>query len=154
MDWIFSIPREWKIALIQGIVDGDGFASIPASRAGIGSKMNTIFLIWLLKSVDIESRAYQTGIEISKTEAIRNASELPLFKNATEKQAKLDELVKMLNSMERKPISGAEAKEIRQLSEEGFSDGEVTEYLWKQFGIARRPTTIRSYLKRIGLRGQ
>ncbi|MHA1928428.1 MAG: hypothetical protein ACTSV2_07600 [Candidatus Thorarchaeota archaeon] len=151
MDWVFNLPLDLRLSLLRGIADGDGFASIRWFGAGICTKPNKIFIERLLSSLGINSRRYSNGLSVDLNEAIRRANEIEIFLSAVGKSERLSELVSMLDSMDRKKIQGKEKEIIIRLSNRGLSDGQITSILWAEHGIARRPTTIRGFLKRHGI---
>jgi hypothetical protein len=57
----------------------------------------------------------------------------------------------MLDSMNHRKIQGEEKNIILRLNEKGLSNGQITSILWGDHGIARRPTTIGAFLKRLGI---
>ena len=151
MEWVFSLDEELRVALLRGIADGDGFASIRSFHTGISTKVNKPFIGKLLKSMDIKSGRYSNGVNILTTDAIRRAEAIKIFLAAEGKTRRLTELVAMLDSMVHRKIQGEEKDTIIQLHRRGLTDGQITSTLWAEYGIARRPTTIRGFLKRQGM---
>lgn len=62
-DWILGFPREATIPFLQGVADGDGYASVRGMKAGIGTKHNKEFYIRLLSLFEIDSQSRGTGIK-------------------------------------------------------------------------------------------
>ncbi len=150
MEWVFSLDESLRVAFLRGIADGDGYASIRSFTAGVATKVNGSFIQKLLDSLEIESKPYENGVLISKDEAIRQAERIRMFYVAVGRMRRLSELVIMLASMKWKKIQGNEKETILRLRKRGFTDGEITSFLWAEYGIARRPTTIHAFLKRNG----
>ena len=151
MEWIFTLDKELRAALLRGIADGDGFATIRSFHAGIGTKANKPFIGKLLKSMGIKSGRYSNGVSILTNDAIRRAEAIRMFLIAEGKMGRLTELVAMLDSMVHRKIQGEEKDVIIRLHKDGLTDGQITSMLWADYGIARRPTTIRGFLKRQGV---
>ncbi len=152
MEWVLDLETPLRIGFLRGVADGDGFATVRAFHAGISSKANKRFLMRLLDSLGIESRSYRTGVRIDKTAALRRSAETGLFYTAGGKSLRLKQIVSMLDAMNRKRIKDEEKEIIVKLYNEGLTDGEIICTLWSEYGIARRPTTIDAFLRRIGLK--
>ncbi len=149
-DWILQMPYSWRVAFLQGVSDGDGFASIKAFSAGICTLTNQEFLMRLLNSLGIEAFSVKSGVTVRKKEAIRRAGQLPMFRHAVARQSRLVELAAMFDSVTRKPASEEEINNIMVLHNQGFSSGQITMKLWREHGIARRPGVIRKIIGRTG----
>jgi hypothetical protein len=52
-DWILNAAEDWRIAFIQALSDGDGFASIRNYCTGIATIVNQEFFLHLLESLGI-----------------------------------------------------------------------------------------------------
>jgi hypothetical protein len=147
-DWILRMPHDWRVAFLQGVSDGDGWACITEVNAGISSMVNKDFLIRLLTSLGVAASCSTTNVIIRRKDAVRRAARLPMFRHAAGRQKLLTQIVVMLDSVKRRRISEEELKTIMALHKQRFSSGQITKKLLSKFGIFRRSGTIRSVIKR------
>ncbi|MDF1539449.1 MAG: hypothetical protein P1Q69_11165 [Candidatus Thorarchaeota archaeon] len=147
-DWLFFMPREWRLALLQGLADGDGWASIQNQYIGIATAVNQAFMKKLFSSLGIGSRTYSKRVQSDKKEDIKKARKLPMFKHAFTRQDNLRALDKMLDSMKGNRMSESEKAIIIKLHKRGFRVGKIVEILWRKYIIARRPDAVRAYIRR------
>ncbi|MHA3961935.1 MAG: hypothetical protein AM325_000220 [Candidatus Thorarchaeota archaeon SMTZ1-45] len=142
-DWIHRIPQDFQIPFLQGIADGDGYASLISQRVGIGSLANKRHIKKILESFNIESLLQKKGIEIVHHASIRNLHNLPLFKNATSRLENLSELCEMIDARpKRKRVTSFEISEISRLRQKGLTYGEISLQLWREHKISRSIATI------------
>jgi len=142
-DWIHRIPRDSQISFLQGIADGDGYASSIGQRVGIASLANKRLIKKILKTFNIESLLRKKGLEIIHHESILNLRNLPLFKNATGRLENLSEICEMINARpKRKRVSSFEISEISRLKQKGLTYGEISLCLWRKHEISRSIATI------------
>jgi hypothetical protein len=147
-DWILRMPHDWRVAFLQGVSDGDGWASITEANAGISSMVNRDFLIRLLTSLGVAASRSTTNVLITKKDAVRRVARLPMFRHAAGRQERLTQIMIILDSVRRRRISEEELKTIMALHKQRFSSGQITKKLLSKFGIFRRSGTIRSVIKR------
>ncbi|MFQ5831215.1 MAG: hypothetical protein ACE5H4_00740 [Candidatus Thorarchaeota archaeon] len=148
-DWILASSEQSRIAFVQGLADGDGYASPVAQRAGISSISNGPFTQALLESLGVKSYLHPSGVEIVRHDSIRRAAQLPLFRNALGRTKSLSELCDMLAARpQRKRVTRQEIEIIRTLSESGLSPGQIGLHLWRTRGISRNIATIGRIVKR------
>ena len=147
-EWIMNMPREYRVAFLQGLADGDGHASIKANRLGIASKTNQEFIRQLFSSLDIHSSLGKTKVEIKRQDDILRASSLPLFRHAISRKRNHDELCEIFRLFKkdrsRKTVPAHEMKLIREFHEQGHTPGEIAEKLWTEH---RLPRTVASVFK-------
>ena len=142
-DWILTSSKQARIAFLQGLADGDGYASPAAQRVGIGSLVNRHLIRNLLKTLDINSVLHSKGVEIIRHEDIRRAAMLPLFKNATGRLESLSELCDMLDARPKsKRVTPNEIELILKLREHGMSYDQIGLHLWRYYGNSRNKSTI------------
>jgi hypothetical protein len=147
-DWILTLPHEWRATFVQGLADGDGYASIKSLESGIATTTNQEFVQKLLETLGVESRYDDTSVRIAKQKAIIDANEIPLFRYASGRQRRLHDLSNLIHSLKRKTLSDTELQLINLLHDQGLTPGEITETLWYQHAIARSPGSIYSILNR------
>jgi hypothetical protein len=145
-DWISQIPQELIVPFLQGVADGDGYASVRSLNAGIGTKHNKEFFQALLSIFGIDSRDGGTGIEIARTKSLRTAAELPLFRYADGRQFRLNTVIEMIASMKWTKVSNEEREKILEYHRRGINANQIVPLLWTEFGKARRSGTIQKVI--------
>ncbi len=148
--WILETPREWRVAFIQGLADGDGWASVRVFRTGIGSGPNREFIKDFFTTFDIVSFFDTRNVVIGKHSEICKTQKLPLFRNAAERQQRLNTISEIIESLETRKATGEELELILRLSREGNNPGRIAVILWEKYKIARTPSSIYSILARNG----
>ncbi len=149
-EWILNMPREYRVAFLQGLADGDGYASIKTFRVGIATKTNQEFIRYLFSTFEIQSKMETTKVVVKKHEDILRANSLPLFRHATSRKKNHDELCKIIGLLDRSrgKVPERELKIILKLHKRGLSCGEITESLWFDHGIARSRASIEGIVHR------
>jgi len=149
-DWILDMPHDWKAAFIQGLADGDGYASIPRFDTGIATTTNEEPIAKLLLSVGIESTTGDDRAKISKYNEILKARELPLFRFASGRQQILEDICKIikLRPKGRRRIPEDEKKLVMDLHRAGLKPGGIVEKLWHEHGLARTTAMIYMFIRR------
>ncbi len=143
-EWILGSPESLRIAFIQGVADGDGYASAIAQRVGLGSIMNARFIYRLLSTLNIQSYLRRKGVEIFHLNSLLKSESIQMFRNATDKKENLDEICRMIRARpRRKRVSPAEIKFMIRLAKKGLSPGRIAYQLWKKHGISRNIATVR-----------
>ena len=150
-DWILKMPQNMIASFLQGVADGDGYASVRSLNAGFGTKHNKKFFQRLLSVFGIDSLDGGTGIVIVKNKSLKIAAELPLFKYADGRLFRLRELNKMRKSMKHTKISSEERERILEYHRQGFNPTQIGPLLYTEFGKARRDSTIRKAIAEAGL---
>ncbi len=148
-DWILDMPRDWKVVFIQGLADGDGYASIPRFDTAIATIKNQEFFAKLLSSVGIKSTTGDERTRIKKYDEILKARELPLFRFASGRQKILDDMCKIirLRPKRRYRVPEEEKKIVLKLHKSGLSVGQIVEKLWYDYGMARTVSVIEGIIR-------
>ena len=108
-----------------------------------------------MDSVGIKANPTPVYVVILRKNDIKAAEELPLFKHALTRQEILTNLTKAAFSMDigrRRKVPEWEAKLIMDLHKEGMYPGQISEFLWNRYELARYPAHIRKIIKREGSR--
>ncbi|MFW9817954.1 MAG: LAGLIDADG family homing endonuclease, partial [Candidatus Thorarchaeota archaeon] len=149
-DWMLNLSHDYRVAFLQGLADGDGYASIRSFNAGIATLTNHTFLNKLLNTFNIFPTIEKTKVRINRYNDIVKASELTLFKHATERQKQLEELAKLIDSLDSNygRVPKDEIEIIMEMHNQGMSCGEITESLWINHGLARSRRSVEGIVKR------
>ena len=149
-DWILNLTNDYRVAFLQGLADGDGYASVRSFNAGIATLTNHTFLTNLLNTFRIFPTVEKTKVRIGRYNDITKASELPLFKHARGRQEQLEELSKLIDSLDSSygRVPQEEIEIIMEMHDKGMSCGEITERLWIHHGIARSRKSVEGIIKR------
>jgi hypothetical protein len=149
-EWVLRLPRDYRVAFLQGLADGDGYASIKTFRVGIATKTNQEFIKQLLSTFEIQSKTEKTKVVIKRYEDILRANDLPLFRHATSRKKNHDELCKIIGLLDRSrgKVPERDRKIIMKLHKQGYTPGEITESLWLNYGIARSRASIEGIVRR------
>ncbi|MFX1473874.1 MAG: LAGLIDADG family homing endonuclease [Promethearchaeota archaeon] len=152
-EWLLKAPHDIRLKFLQGLSDGDGWASVSAQRIGISSTVNGDFIQELLQTFAIESRftIHGRNVEIKKVASIIRSTELPFFLHATGRQANAEKIAKMLRirkTQKRRPISSTTIEHIMSLHKEGNTPGRIAEILYDQYGLSYRNESIRVIIRR------
>lgn len=114
-DWILKIPPDLITPFLQGVADGDGYASPRKLAVRIGNKHNKVFLKSLLNVVGIEPVDGDTGIVVTKKESLQIANVLPRFKYADCRLNRLRDIADMLSKIKRTHLTPDEMDFIMEL---------------------------------------
>ena len=147
-DWIPEAPNEARAAFIQGVADGDGWVS--SMRTGISSNTESKFYSDVLKSMGIHSKPRPDRVSIQRSQDIRDAADLPLFRHAIGRQEKLENLADMYRASPNAGyMSEGEKRMIQKLSKQGLSNPEIRGRIWSDMGISRSSVAIWRYRKQL-----
>jgi transposase-like protein len=145
-DWILKAPSNLRKAFLQGLNDGDGYATIKGQSIGNACGPNVSFVKALLKTFNIQCTDDGQRVRIHSQEGIVRAAELPFFRYATGRQRNADKLADMMHARQQQRSTNMDSLEILevmvQLRKEGLSYGEVAERLFDQFGVSLDHSTV------------
>ncbi len=149
-DWILNVPYDWRVAIIQGLADGDGYASVPRFDTAITTTTNEEFFARLLSSVGIQATTSDNRARVKQQDEILKARELPLFRFASGRQESLDNLCKIikLKPKRRYRVPEDEKKLVMELYRTGLKPGKIIEKLWHDYGLARTTAMIYTLIRR------
>jgi len=140
LNWIDKVPISWRISLLQGLADGDGFVS-NNWYVGISSKNHQEPIRQLLTSFGIQSKGYSGEVRITRKEDIKKIGAF-MFRHALSRQEELQNLCTRIETVSKNLYSKEEIKLMIDLRKKGFSFGRISEELWEQQGISRRPSSL------------
>lgn len=149
-DWILKLPRSLRASFIQGLADGDGYASIRAFVTAIATKTNMQFINDLLASVGISSTIKNTKVLIKQHSEILKAGKLPLFRFATGRQKRLEDLSEVIRNLDRGHgrVPAEHLRIIDKLQKQDYTPGQIAEILWYKHGIPRSTSSIERIIQR------
>jgi hypothetical protein len=151
-EWALSASRKYRIALVQGIADGDGYVSVNSQYAALSTKVNQPFYSRLLRSFGIESLERKKDVLIKQTESIIRFAELEPFKQAKTRKEDLEELNSLVITRKSKIIgsrlSKVEIDQALMLRRKGKSYGEITKLIYREFGTSWDISTIEHAIKK------
>lgn len=84
-NWLLDAPRSIQIKFLQGLNDGDGYASVKAKALGNACAPNALLKKKILKCLGIYSKAYPEKQVIVRNSSIIKATNLPFFLHAIER---------------------------------------------------------------------
>jgi hypothetical protein len=135
---------------LQGLADGDGYASIRAFNAGIATKTNQRFICRLLESLDIHSDVQETKVRIRRHDDLKIAELLPLFKHAKTRQRNLMELGMIIDRLDDShgKVPRVQVDIIMNLHAKRYTPGKIPLVLWRDYELARSPSSISGIIHR------
>jgi hypothetical protein len=142
-DWVLRMPEHLRVSFLQGITDGDGYASSGCEIVGISTKNHQVFYKSLLQSLGVQSTAQKHSTDITRKNAIVRAAEVGFFRFASTRKLELETLVRMKKTTRAGIMAEKEKVLIAQLRKEGNSWIRIRLELWRQMGIARSPSALR-----------
>ena len=145
------MPHDLIIPFLQGVTDGDGYATVRSMTAGISSKHNIEFFRKLLNIFGIYSMDGGTATIISRKKSLQIAAHLPLFKYADGRLFRLREIVEMITSMKYSKVSEEERKRILEYYKQCVKINQIGSLLWVDFGKVRRSSVVKKVVKDAGL---
>ncbi len=147
----YKMPHDSIILFLQGVTDGDGYATVRSMTAGISSKHNIEFFRKLLNIFGIYAIDGGTAIIISRKKALQIAAHLPLFKYADGRLFRLREIMEMLSTVKYSKVSVEERKRILKYYRQGVKINQIGFLLWVDFGKNRRSSTVKKVVKDAGV---
>lgn len=150
-NWILVIPPKVRKRFLQGLNDGDGWASIKDQVLGNACQPNIQFYQDLLKTWGIESRHDTLRVKISRQESIIRATTIPFFFHAVDRQKEAEKLAEMIRVRREENPQFIPKKVIErafQLYLEGKSHGKIAEIIFDEYGVSYDPRRIEYILRK------
>jgi transposase len=151
MDWIFLASDNLRIAFLQGLSDGDGWASVKDQCIGIYSGPNIPLVKKLLKSYRIEASDDGQRVRIYSQDGIIKAAELPLFRFASSRLDIANKVAEMMRKRQDQEIGitfPEIVEEMQQLRNKGYSYGRIAEVIYDKYGISYDHSSVIRRLKK------
>jgi hypothetical protein len=137
--WLLTPPHQHRIAFLQGVADGDGWASIRDQCIGIYAGPNILLIQDLLQSLSVHSETDGKRVRIRTQKGIIQAAKLPFFRFAESRQNNSTKMAEMMNARKRKKerlIPKNISRVILQLHKQNKSSGFIAEYIFDHFSIS------------------
>ncbi len=150
-NWILEMPSELILPFLQGMADGDGYATVRSLITGISSKHNKEFIQKALTRLGIRSMDCGNSVGIARKKSLKIAAQLPLFRYATGRLFRLRVIVEMLSSVKYSRISAKERRRILKYYKQGVKINQIGSLLWVDFGKLRRSSVVTKVIKDAGL---
>ncbi len=154
INWVLDAPRSFQIKILQGLFDGDSWASVINSEIGIASKVNTDFIEQLLLQVEIKPNKCESNQLLIKTKnTLRQAVELPIFLSATNRFECANKIIHMLDRTRLSPTAIDNLPLIRRIHEirqdMHLSIGQIRIKIYEEFRITLSYGAIKRILDNI-----
>jgi len=149
-DWILNAPRDVRRAFLQGLNDGDGWASVKDQCIGNACEPNIQFVKALLSTFGIEATDDKQRVRIRSQDGIIRAAEIPFFRHATERQRnaeKIAEMMRVRQGQEPGLTSPELVNAMVEMRKKGLSYGEIAEYIYDRFGVSFDHSVVAQRIK-------
>jgi len=137
--WLLEVSKPDRVAFLQGLNDGDGWASTRDQSLGNAYAPNIRFVRDLLLTLGIDSASDGTRVRIRSQAGITRAAQIPFFRHATERQRNANKLAEMV-SVRQQQVPGTASPKIAEailtLRAKGLSYSEIAEQLFDKFGVS------------------
>lgn len=149
----FKSPHSIRLRFLQGINDGDGCACIESHEITVCGSVNNLVITNLLATFEVNSYSSpRKGVSIKNQKGIIQATNLPFFLHATDRQFKAEKLHKMMQKRKiqrYKPVNDNVIDFMRELQADGMSVGSIAEIIFDKYRISLGHSSIRNYLSRV-----
>lgn len=132
-------------AVLQGLGDGDGSASVQGNYVCISSKCNKRFIHDLFDSFGIKTRTAPRDVVTTGTDEAKKAALVPPFRYSTERLVASRRIVARIENRRRvreEPLRNKEIGFILNMKHRGLTSWEVSEAFFDEFGSAVDHRTI------------
>jgi hypothetical protein len=150
-DWILNSSEKFRIAVLNGIYDGDGCSYIRGWQITNACGPNQIFLQNLLNIFNIKSKIRGPKVIIETKNDLKIASELCLFRFSVDRIEKTKILLKMLENSKyihsRKDYKTI-IERVSKLNKIGYEPKDIPFKIFNEFGIGIHPRRVYTILKR------
>jgi hypothetical protein len=138
IDWVLGTPSEFQVKVLQGLFDGDGWATRSLTQIGIHNHQNRELIKALLEQQGITAvRSGKYELVMNSNESIRAAAGLPVFLSASgrlqfaEAAAKMAEAPRPVGPIADQGI----IRRILDLHEQGTSKKEIRHQLHEEQNV-------------------
>jgi transcriptional regulator with XRE-family HTH domain len=149
--WLLEVPKPDRVAFLQGLNDGDGWASTRDQSLGNACAPNIRFVRDLLLTLGINSASDGARVRIRSQAGITRATQIPFFRHALERQRNANKLAEMV-SVRQQQMPGTTSPKIAEtiltLRAKGLSYSEIAEQLFDKFGVSFDHSHVMRRMKR------
>ncbi len=149
VDWLFKAPYNIQLKFLQGLNDGDGWASVCNQAIGNTSGVNKPIILKLLQKFEIRSFEAGQNVQITNSESVNKAVQLPFFMMASGRQKSAEKIAEMIEgrSSERTGEIPIEIySRMLELRKNGYSHGRIAESIFDETGHSYHRDKIRRIL--------
>lgn len=150
-NWIFSAPFHMRRAVLQGLGDGDGSASVQGNYVCISSKNNKQFIQRLLQTFGVKTRITDKDVWTTGMAEAKKAAQIPPFRYAKTRLEASGRMVRRIDAKRRvrdDPLKPEEIKFILSMKREGMTAWEANEAFFDRFGTAINKSVVKRYYHR------
>lgn len=150
-DWILDAPYQMRKAVLQGLGDGDGSASVQGNYVCVSSKCNKQFIRKLVESFGVSIRLTDTDVVTTGMDEAKKAAQIPPFRYSESRLEACRRIVKRVEgkrSIRDDPLEHEEVDFILAMKERGYSSWEISEAFFDEFGSAVEHRTIGNVRKK------
>jgi hypothetical protein len=150
-NWMLEAPADIRRRFLQGLNDGDGWASVKDQCLGNACQPNIPFIKQLLKTFQILTTDDGMRVRIRQQESIILAARLPFFLHAIERQQNAEKLAEMMRvRRDENPefIPEEVICETQKLHRQGKPLGEIAQELFDKYNVSYDPRRISYVLRR------
>ncbi len=144
-NWIFRAPFHMRRAVLQGLGDGDGSASVQGNYVCISSKHNKQFIQRLLQTFGVKTRLTEKDVWTTGMVEAKKAAQIPPFRYAKTRLEASDRMVRRIDARRRvrdDPLKPEESKFILSMKRKGMTVWETNERFFDEFGTAIHKSVI------------
>jgi len=138
IDWVLQAPPDFQVKVLQGLFDGDGWATKSLTEIGIHNHQNRDLIQTLLRQEGITAtKSGDYELVIKSNESIRAAARLPVFLSAAGRQrfaeaaAKMTQAPRSIGYIHDPAIIGR----ILDLHKQGTSGNEIRHQLHDEHNV-------------------
>ncbi len=144
-DWIMQAPHDLRRAVLQGLGDGDGSASVQGNYICISSKCNKDFIEKLLQSFGLKTRRTDCDVVTAGMAEAKKAAQIPSFRFASTRLEASKRIVNRINGFRRVreyPLNQDEIKFIIDMKGKGMTVWEANEAFFDKFHTAIHKSVV------------
>jgi hypothetical protein len=150
-DWIFSAPFRMRRAVLQGLGDGDGSASVRGNYICISSKNNKQFVEKLIRSFGVKTRLAENDVFTTGMNEAKQAAQIPPFRYASSRLESSERMVRRIDARRRvrdNPLRPEEIKFIQAMKGKGMTSWEANEAFFNEFGTALNQGVVKRIFRK------
>lgn len=141
IDWVLQAPKDFQTKVLQGLFDGDGWASVNPREIGIQTEQISGLVHRILERVGVSSTWNgRDTVRISLREGVQAAVELPVFLSAKGRQENAQKILEMSTRGLRSTTDVVGLPVTRRVLELGQdinrSHDQIMQRVFDEFGVA------------------